>query len=193
MKKLACSAVVLVMVAVSAPALGFMMFGGGVGYSTQDLSATEKLDLVNVAFQMSYLYGEPVGMFLDMSAGTAVSAQYNGSALDLSIYDVNLGVDAIFGLGFRIPSSRLWTAAVGGGLYFGEQMLMPTSYTMNSYTSFSLGVGVGGYFAYWLTANLYLGANAAVAYGLFSPLAAMSDYSSNGLRAFGGVGIGLAF
>lgn len=192
MKKFACTVALLVMAAAALPAMGFVMFGGGVGYASQQLTTTDRMDLMSVALQWSSLYGQPVGLYVNASIGTAVSAQINGIALQLADYSMNYNMDAIMGLGFRIPSSRLWTAAVGAGLYYGLGLLMSSSYTMASLSSFSIGAGVGGYFAYWLAANLYLGVNAAVAYGFFDPMG-ISDYGSNGLRAFGGVGVGIAY
>jgi hypothetical protein len=192
MKKSICMAALLVLAAAPLPAAGFSMIGGGVGYASQQLSTGDRFDVVNVALQWTSLSGQPLGWYVTASIGTAVSAQSNGVSLALADYSMNYGIDAIMGLGFRIPSSRLWTAVVGGGLYYGLAMLIPNDWQSASFSSFSVGAGIGGCVAWWLTANLYLGANAAVAYGFYDPLA-LGDYGSNGLRAFGGVGAGIVY
>jgi hypothetical protein len=194
MKKIVLAILFLACAVALLPAQGYSYFGVGAGYTGQQITASSTFDLVNINLQFGSFYGATVGILTTATIGTNVLATWGGTSFNLSGYDMNYVMDAVMGLGFRIPAPKSMVLIVGAGVYFGAIFIESFDYYSSTVSdvAMTLGPGASANFGFRLASNLFLNANVTAGYGMFDPIG-LGDYSGNGLRVSGGVGLGIGY
>lgn len=191
MKRVLACACLLALVAAGAAADRLLFIGPGFTYDTESREAIPDWTATSIAFHMASFYGGTFGLYTNVATGWIISSRTGGVPIEVSLYDMRLCLDAVFGIGYRLPVKRI-IALVGAGLYFGMGMMLPRDYMDPSYGGgMTVGPGIQATVTYPVRRGLLVGASLGAGYSISELFPFEDPNFRSGLHVFAGVGVAL--
>ncbi len=199
MKKISIVAITLIAAcAWIAPADQMIIGQGAFEYTTRNYSSSEILGYSMAGINVMSFYGTDIGFLGISSFLLPVSATSGSASIDLNAYDsMKIGLDALAGIGYKMSVNDALGFIFGGGLHFNGIAFLSTSYTLDPFLSYVLGVGGNAILCFYFSPTVCLNIGATAAYDFYE-IVHMPDLpggtSYNGGFSINiGAGLGIVF